>query len=233
MKPQISYEQDYVETEHSHFYNEDYYNARTELALIDYFKDIDLDKKLLDYGCGMGANTSMFKNSICYDISKATIDFCKSKGRIGTNNINDIKDKSMDLVFCCSALEHCKNPFIELVRMNNKLKQGGMLILSIPYREYYNKEFKAGRVKNAHLYAWDYFHIANLLDLAGFEVINWKVKNRAGYNKLLPIRKYNLGIYNFFTKLLANFLEIIDRKGFISDMVIYATKFEDVTNDTN
>lgn len=226
-KQQLDYEEDYLKANHGHFLNPEYYEARSELALKDFFKGIDLNVKLLDYGAGMGANVCKFKNVICYDISKAEINFCKSKGMEATTNLNEIQDESMDVVFCCSVLEHVKDPYKEIKNIYKKLKPNGLLILSVPYREVCNGKYELNNLFNAHLYAWDYFHLANLLQVADFKVKSYKVRNRVAYGRLLFTRRWGLEFYDFFTRNLVYFNRFKRFfKGFACtpDLVVYASK---------
>jgi ubiquinone/menaquinone biosynthesis C-methylase UbiE len=197
------YESDYHETLHKNLNtNEEYYKARAKLALIKYFNNISKDSKILEFGCGLGQNIFLLKNSVGYDISEFALDFCRKKGINATNDLKKIPDNSFDIVFSAHVLEHLENPFHTLKEMHKKLKKDGKLILILPveHRKKNNKNIDQMDISQ-HLYAWTFKTINNILLKSGFEPIENSYLYGSGYKKLLPISKINFKLYKLSTKM--------------------------------
>ena len=192
----MEYEKEYHCNRHKHLFNyENYYKLRSKLALYRYFKNILLsNKKVLEYGCGMGQNIYLINNAIGYDISKFSLKFCKGKGIKTISNIDNIEDNSIDIVFTSHVLEHVENPFETLLLLNDKLKKNGLIIIVLPVE----KVGKAGLLLdiNQHLYSWTFKTINNLLIKTGFNIKKNKVIYGTAYKKLSFIKKFK--VYDLF-----------------------------------
>ena len=199
----MEYEKEYHCNRHKHLFNyENYYKLRSKLALYRYFKNILLsNKKVLEYGCGMGQNIYLINNAIGYDISKFSLKFCKGKGIKTISNIDNIEDNSIDIVFTSHVLEHVENPFETLLLLNDKLKKNGLIIIVLPVE----KTGKAGLLLdiNQHLYSWTFKTINNLLIKTGFNIKKNKVIYGTVYKKLSFIKKFK--VYDLFV-YIAGFL---------------------------
>ena len=196
------YETEYHKKLHGHLYsNKKYYNLKAKLALSKYFKGIPKDKKILEYGCGLGQNIYLLQNAIGYDISEFSLDFARKKGIKVTNDIKVIKDESCDIVFSAHVLEHLENPLETLKLMQKKLKKGGKLILVLPVEKHGKANFKLD--DSQHLYCWNFRTINNLLINAGFQPIKNSYFGGAGYGKLLSISKINLNLYVLLTRFIS------------------------------
>ena len=202
-----AYESEYHQRLHEYLYNnEEYYNARAELALIKYFKNFPKESKTLEWGCGLGQNIYLVKNSIGYDISKFAITFCKKKGINATNNLRKIKGNSFDIIISSHVLEHLENPFPVLKEIHRKLKKGGKLILILPVEA---RKFP-GRIAemegSQHLYCWNFRTIDNLLIKAGFTPIENTYLYGTAYHFLLKISRISFKMYYLLTKIVAHLL---------------------------
>ena len=126
------YEKQYHQIKHQHLYtNSYYYKTRAELARKRYLDNAN-DKKILEWGVGMGQNIWLFKKAIGYDISKYAVDFCTTKGVSTTTDISKIPDNHYDVVLSVHMLEHVENPLKTLRVIYSKLQKGGRLILITP-----------------------------------------------------------------------------------------------------
>ena len=211
----VDYESWYHSTRHNNHFNDEYYNARAKIAVKKFFSDVDINSKILDFGCGLGQNIYYLPNAQGYDISKFGIEFCNKKGIKATNNLDAVPDEAFDIVFSAHVLEHHPHPKTMLEDIMSKMKPGGKLLLVIPFERHGmgKKEFDL----NQHLYIWNFQAINNLLLTAGFEVLENKYIRGAGYNRLLPLAKMNFGLYRTATNLLS-------RISGIKEMMVVARK---------
>jgi len=200
-----NYEREYHKTLHGHLYtNPEYYELRAKLAYLNYFKNVKnlKNKKVLEFGCGLGQNiywlSKLGVNAKGYDISKFALNFCKEKG---LNVTNRIEKEKFDIVFSRHVLEHLRNPFEELVKMRELLRNKGILILILPCEK--NERVSSKPDIHRHLYSWNFRAINNLLDEAGFRVVENKTLRFAmGYNKLKFTSRISLKLYDILTKLV-------------------------------
>jgi len=201
VKNKVDYESDYHVHRHPDHFDEEYYNARAEIALEKFYKGIELKSKLLDFGCGLGQNILLHPNAEGYDISKFSIDFCLSKGIKATTDLASIPNNHYDYVFSSHVLEHHPNPKEMLADMKSKLKEDGVLLLVIPYERHGKAKFELDL--NQHLFCWNFQTINNLLISSGFEILSNNYIYGAGYQKLLPLHKLNKNLYWHATNLLS------------------------------
>lgn len=195
----IGYEEEYHKVKHSHLYSDPaYYLARAELARMRYFEPVDCNKKILEFGVGLGQNIFFFKNAIGYDISEFATDFCTTKGVLATTDVKALPENYYDIIICAHVLEHLENPLGTLRINHSKLRKNGKLILILPL-EVHKKLDNSKLVMNEdqHLYSWNYQTLTNLLIKAGFTPISAETKYTYAYKKLLPLRKISLKAYNW------------------------------------
>ena len=50
-KNTVDYEEWYHTERHNTHFNDDYYNARAEIAVSKFFSGFDINKRILDFGC--------------------------------------------------------------------------------------------------------------------------------------------------------------------------------------
>ena len=216
-KSELDYESGYHEERHPNHANEDYYNARATIALKKFFGKIDINKRILDYGCGLGQNIYKLPNARGYDISEFGIEMCKSKGIDATTNLGDIENEGFDYVFSSHVLEHHPYPKQMIEEMASKLKTGHELILVIPFERHGKAKFELDL--NQHLFNWNFQNINNLLITCGFKIKENRYIHGAGYNKLLALNKVNPSLYRFATNT-------VSRLAGIKEMMIVAEKLE-------
>ena len=199
-----NYEKNYHLNKHNFLYeNPLYYDVKAVISLIDYFKGIKINSKVLEYGCGLGQNIYLIKNSVGYDVSKFAVDFCVNRRGINAvRNKKKLRNKFFDIVLSCEVLEHLENPKRALEEIKSKLKKGGKLILILPIDKWNKPNLKD---VNQHLYNWNFNTITNLLIRVGFYPVEFKIIRRTGFKKLLPISEINLSFYLFLTKIIAIF----------------------------
>ncbi len=197
-----SYEKEYHLAKHNNLYtDEEYYLARAKVARYDYFEHLNSEAKVLEFGCGLGANIFLLPNAIGYDISNFAVKFCKEKGIKVSMDLNEFEPNSFEVILSCHVLEHLEKPFETLKEIHSKLKVGGILILVLPVDKPKKSSFSLD--DDQHLYCWSFRTINNLLIKTGFKPIENKILRRTGYKKLLFFNKININVYLFVTKLAA------------------------------
>ncbi len=166
-----------------------------------------LDKKtIVEYGCGMGQNIYPIRKLTAwgYDISNYALNFCKNLG------INIISDKKIipasDIVLCNHVLEHLECPLEHLKFIKSKLKKDGIIVLVLPKEKHEKTNLKPDKI-NYHLYSWNFRTINNLLDVAGFKVIDNSEFGEVGYNRLRFLAKINFEVYFQMIKFLGFFVD--------------------------
>lgn len=106
-------------------------------------QSVDLDKtgKLLDFGCGNGAflkewhNRKKNWNLFGLEISPKNIKSIKASLPYVNifSNINDLSEKSFNLVTCIHVLEHLEKPSEFLQKLKSLMAMNGSLFIQVPY----------------------------------------------------------------------------------------------------
>ncbi len=195
--------------------SENLYFAKAQIAKEKYFKNIPTNSKILDFGCGMGHNTFLFENSIGYDISEYSLEYCKSKEKRVVNSIGDIENESIDVVFSSHTLEHVQNPYETLHLFSDMMKEDAKLILVLPVERHSKSNFELDI--NQHLFSWNFRTINNLLIKSGFSISHNYYCYGIGFQKLNFLLKVSYKLFKFSTAFLARILNI-------KEMVIVAKK---------
>ena len=199
---QDNYEKQYHEAVHdSLVFNTRYYNCRAKLARMKYFKNLPDDSRILEFGCGLGQDIFLFPNSVGYDISTYSLDFCKSKGIAVITDLNEAEDHTFDVVYSAHVFEHITNPWEILNLLKTKLKPSGKLILVLPTEKHGKASFDMDI--NQHLFCWNFRTINNLLIKSGFEILENKYFRGIGYDKLLFTSRLGINFYRRITQFVA------------------------------
>lgn len=135
---------------------------------------IQSNDSVLDYGCGGGY---LLKNINCkeklgVDINTEALEVASQKGIKTYNDVNKVPKNYIDKIISNHALEHVKNPLLELIMLYEVLKPGGKIIFVIPCETIHTKFDDNDR--NHHLYSWGPMSLANLFKEAGFTIIESK-----------------------------------------------------------
>lgn len=90
------------------------------------------DKTILNIGAGGKIDSILRKNTVKFqsiDIDpKRKPDYVLS-----IEDLNTIKENSIDIIFCIEVLEHVQNPFKAIEEIKRVLKKGGVIIASTPF----------------------------------------------------------------------------------------------------
>nr|NQU90029.1 class I SAM-dependent methyltransferase [Bacteroidota bacterium] len=199
---QENYEKQYHENVHdSLVFNNRYYNCRAKLARLKYFKNLPDDIKILEFGCGLGQDIYLFPNSVGYDISAYSLDFCRAKGITTIRSMDGAEDHAFDVVYSAHTLEHIINPYETLTALKSKINKNGKLILILPTEKHGKASFEMDT--NQHLFCWNFRTINNLLIKCGFEVLENKYFRGIGYDKFLFTSSFGIHFYRRVTQFIA------------------------------
>jgi SAM-dependent methyltransferase len=94
--------------------------------------------KILDVGCGTGANLEMLKNfgePEGVDVSDDALEFCKAKGlkvHKGLAEKLPFEDESFDVVTALDVVEHLDDDIAGLKEMNRVMKNSGRALIFVP-----------------------------------------------------------------------------------------------------
>lgn len=94
--------------------------------------------RILDVGCGTGANLEMLANfgdAEGVDVSDDALEFCRAKGLKTHKGLAEklpFEDESFDLVTALDVVEHLDDDVSGLKEMNRVLKKGGRTLIFVP-----------------------------------------------------------------------------------------------------
>lgn len=189
-------------------YNQDYFSWQKKIGKFGAqankikFEKLILDnQKVLDFGCGGGYILSAYSNIDKYgvEINDSAITEAKSNGLKVFKFSKDLPSNFFDLIISNNALEHCDNPFLELKELYRALKPGSKICIAVPCDNIKNK-FKETDV-HKHLYSWSPNNLGNILDLAGFEVLESKPFLYKWFPHRYALKKYmSWGIFHLLCK---------------------------------
>ena len=126
----------------------------------------------LDFGCGGGGVLGELDVHcrIGVEPNEAARHVAAAKGIKVISSLRDADTASVDVIISNHALEHCREPFGELVEMRRVLRPNGRAVLILPLDDWRrSRNFRVNDIDH-HLFAWTPLLIGNLVTEAGFEV---------------------------------------------------------------
>jgi SAM-dependent methyltransferase len=188
MKINHIYDKGYHTVRHKHLLVDDtYFWARAEASARLYFSDDERQKRIFEYGCGIGQGIAKLPNAFGWDISLEAREACRKRNIPVYDSISDVPKKSWDIVFCRHALEHMTDPLEQLNSMRELIAEGGEIYLVLPKEGHYYCTMEPDI--NQHLYCWNFRSINNLLYWAGYKPYHNSYTYVLGYRALLPLRR--------------------------------------------
>lgn len=107
-------------------------------GIIEKSKIENRKSKILDVGCGTGANLEMLANfgeSEGVDVSDDALEFCRLKNLKATKGLAEklpFADESFDVVTALDVVEHLDDDIAGLKEMHRVLKTGGKTLIFVP-----------------------------------------------------------------------------------------------------
>jgi len=159
-------------------------------AFVDFVRDLPLDLRVLDAGCGDGFFLGIlrdlgFANVIGVDISEVRVKACRDKGLearcLPVEQCADLG--AFDLVLLMDVLEHVPDPAVALRAVHQALTPGGILYLNVPVCDSFRLRcervlLRRTRLQQSaawdetHRHAWSARELNRLLTERGFELVS-------------------------------------------------------------
>lgn len=154
----------------------------------------DRRPRILDVGCGTGANLIMlskYGDAEGVDVSEDALAFCRERGldkvRLGAGEELPYEDGTFDLVTAFDVVEHMDDDLAGLKEMRRVLRPGGRVLLFVP-----TFMFLWGlqdEVSN-HRRRYRLPQLAGVLEAAGFEIERTTYANITFFLPVLLVRKF-------------------------------------------
>src|SRR5688500_18538832 len=129
---------------------------------------------VLDIGAREGGLRKFLPDGVKYQGIDITPEFASEAVMI--RDISEgipFPDASYDFVFCIEVLEHAPNPFAAFGELNRVLRDGGVLIVSVP-NPYHLKEIVWNLFgtpdRQGHIYSWTRQAMTKLGEMNGFRI---------------------------------------------------------------
>lgn len=172
--------------------------------------------KVLEIGCGSGATLIELKKQgkASYTVGVDIVDMDQSNkldkfilADIETENL-DLPNEYFDVIICADVLEHLRDPWSALKKLKNYLKNGGIIVASIPnireiktiFNIVIKGDFKyvdSGILDKTHLRFFCRKNILELFEEAGLKVI--KITHNLNYgSKRYILNRITFGIFEEF-----------------------------------
>lgn len=196
-----SYEESYHRARHATLINSPiYYDLKAYEARETLFRDIRPTDEVFEFGVGLGKNIYLLQRKCGYDISRFAKAFCESRGVPVYADLSLVPQRHFDVVLTSHVLEHLNEPLDNLKLLRTKLKPGGTLVIVLPVEKHGRVPFAMDL--NQHLYAWNFRTINNLVQRAGYEVIENRYRYAAAQYKLRIIGRFSLRAHYLLTRFI-------------------------------
>ena len=231
--------------------NEFQYSGTDELIkveenLISYNKSlinrvVSFSKKnysVLDFGAGIGTFSNLFYQATknkpdCLEIDRELSGYIQSRGFQCFNNLSDI-NKKYDLIFTFNVLEHILDDENAIMKINDCLKPGGILIVYVPalqllysnldkslghYRRYSKRDLET-KVVNANFQIVKCHYNDSLGFFVGifFKLLNYKIDE-------CSIKESSYKFYDTILYPISSILDLLGLKNcFGKNLFLFAKK---------
>jgi len=153
--------------------------CRAEVLTSAAWSHMPQDAKVLDVGCGMGDNLRYVQRDhavfVGLEYAERTAQVAnrilerRADIRVGSATEIPFGDDEFDLVLCIEVLEHIENDHEGCREIARVLKPGGAVILSLPYRHWFQSYFSA----MGHLRHYTRSDVEDMLLRAGLTVTQY------------------------------------------------------------
>jgi SAM-dependent methyltransferase len=188
-------------------------------AVIDILKDVKLENRVLDIGCGDGFFLSRLRELGFIEIqgidpSETFLSRCRDKGlSVEKKDLFDLKrEPRFDLVLLIEVLEHLEEPRKAIEVIRSILREDGKLLLTVPVCDSFLKRYERFRyrltrerqvrsIDETHIHAFSREAILRLTRDSGLRVLKcfyvsnpfpW-VKRYCGLNCFYLLQRFSLG----------------------------------------
>ncbi|MDA9781136.1 class I SAM-dependent methyltransferase [Amylibacter sp.] len=138
-------------------------------------------KRVVDFGCGSG-DFLRFVQSYCQEaigieLQENYVEQLNADGIRCLNNIDTIKNGSLDIVVAWHVIEHLTDPVGTLSKLIDKIESGGQIIIEVPHANDFLlssiecEAFKQFTLWSQHLILHTRLSLTKILEHAGFKDI--------------------------------------------------------------
>jgi len=127
---------------------------------------LQLNGKVLDFGCGVGQVSAALSDSVCFDFSMFAQKELSKHHRVVVEKREDIPRRAFQYILCSHCLEHSPTPYQDLQEFHKYVLPAGHLVLVLPVEVELRPALQSDW--NLHLQAWTFQTITNLLVSTGW-----------------------------------------------------------------
>lgn len=198
------------------------YNLNYKKSILK--KHINLNSKLLDYGCGSGDFLKYVEKdyqTFAYEPSKKTEAVLKNKIKAQlVNNLSEVSENSLNAISLWHVLEHIPNQKDIMMELISKLSDNGVLIIALPNHNSYDakvyKNYWAAYDVPRHLHHYSKKGFKNFCKQENFNLIEIKALIWDAYYIALLSEKYRKSRLKFiraiFIGTISNFKAIFNHE---------------------
>jgi len=168
--------------------DDSYFAARAEVQARFYFSDSERQKRIFEYGCGIGQGIAALPHAAGWEISAEARAACRRRNLNVYDTLEEVPRHAWDIVFCRHVLEHLERPIDALANMCELLQPAGELFIIVPKEKH--RKLKLVPTLDQHLHCWNFCSLNNLLFRAGLIPHSNEYRYALGWHKFLPIHKH-------------------------------------------
>lgn len=148
-----------------------------ELELHKFEPHITPDSTVVDFGCGTGYLLGLLaaREAVGIEPNDVARADAAERGLRVVASASELPEGFADVVISNHALEHTLRPLDELEAIRRLIKPGGKLVVWLPIDDWRTQRKPDPADVNHHLYTWTPLLLSNLLDEAGFDVVESRV----------------------------------------------------------
>ncbi|MGB3241881.1 MAG: class I SAM-dependent methyltransferase [Candidatus Omnitrophota bacterium] len=201
---------------------------------LDLVRDLDVDSRVLDVGCGEGLYLELlrglgFRNISGIDPSDAMVSKALEKNlSVEKKYLQDVKEKEIyDVVVMIDILEHLDDPGAALQKVNEILKKGGLLLMNMPVCDSLKLRLRRTLYKETRLQQakrWDETHVWGFTKKSVEEMLkerSFRVVKMQRISNSLP----GIDMFKKQSKFI-NFLQSVTFFGLFGDLLTVTAKKE-------
>jgi SAM-dependent methyltransferase len=175
----IAHDYQGADGEQYYAYQSDANFGRKQFETWKFEKYITPTDTIVDFGCGAGLMLKYLTaaEKLGIEVNPAASADAARNGIATVSSASDISDGFADVVISNHALEHTIRPLDELEALKRILKPTGKLVICVPFDDWrMQRVFKVDMDEpNHHLYTWSPLLLRNLLNEAGYAVLESRI----------------------------------------------------------
>ena len=183
-------------------YQQRYGELGAELNRFKFEPYLQPTDRVVDFGCGIGALLERLDaaEKAGVEVSDVARKAAQARGLNVVASTRELADASADVVISNHALEHTLSPLDELRELRRVLRAGGKLVVWLPIDDWRSQR-RPRPDPNHHLYTWTPLLLSNLLDEAGFDVLECRVVTHAWPPLTQHLARLPRGLFDVFARL--------------------------------